>query len=436
MTQSSHQKQVGEKKINQLQGSQQDAGNLTIDSAKRPTIIQFPPHQLRERQNWSLKTKATVCSLAISMLPVLAVGASLAISMLPVLAVGATTYYIGNQLITKQIPQAKQLSTKDLTEAKLALQQQLSLLLLGTGVTTVLAGAFAAILANRAIRPVLNAAALSNNIVHKLLQESLGTRAPIASKDELVVLEKNISLIKKQLPDLLWKQEVEAERVQVLMNITRRIQESLNEEDVLKTTVEEIRTALNTDRVTIFRFNPNQDGTFIAESVAFGLPKTLWTTVSDPCFEKDYVEKYQNGRLVAIDDIYQDDLSDCHISLLERFAVKANLVAPILKKNQLFGLLIAHECSKPRFWQQSEIDLFAQVAIQVGFALNYTKLLEQVDTKANQTQVFVDITRRIRESLNEEDVLKTTVAFGNRSTKRMSLKLPLKKSVKQLVLTE
>jgi twitching motility protein PilJ len=395
MTQSSHQKQVGEKKLNQLQGSQQDAGNLTIDSAKRPTIIQFPPHQQMGKQNWSLKAKATVCSLAIS--------------MLPVLGVGATTYYIGNQLITKQIPQAEQVSTKDLTEAKLALQKHLSLLLLGTGVTTVLAGAFAAILVNRAIRPVLNAASLSNNIVHKLLQQSLGTRASIASKDELVVLEKNISLIKKQLPDLLWKQEVEAERVQVLMKITRRIQESLNEEDVLKTTVEEVRTALNTDRVTIFRFNPNKDGTFIAESVAFGLPKTLWTTVSDPCFERDYVEKYQNGRLVAIDDIYQADLTDCHLGLLERFAVKANLVAPILKKNQLFGLLIAHECSKPRFWQQSEIDLFAQVATQLGFALNYTKLLEEIDTKANQTQVFVDLTRRIRESLNEEDVLKTTV---------------------------
>ncbi|BAY13884.1 GAF domain-containing protein [Calothrix sp. NIES-2098] len=395
MTQSSPRKQVGKRKINQLQGSQKDIENSKIDSSKRPTIIQISHPQQVGRQDWSFKTKATICSCAIS--------------MLPILAIGGITYYVGNQLIKEQIPQTEQVSAQDLTATKLALQKQLSLLLIGTGGMTLLVGAIAAILANRAIRPFLNAVALSNNIVQRLLPENVGTHTAIASKNELAVLEKNISLIKKKLPDLLWKQEGEAEPIEVLMNITRNIQESLNEEDVLKTTVEEVRNAFSTDRVTIFRFNPDGQGIFVAESVASGLPKTLWATVKDPCFEGEYVEKYQDGRVVAIDDIYQANLTDCHIGLLERFAVKANLVAPIRQKDRLFGLLIAHECAKPRFWQQSEIDLFAQIATQVGFTLNYTSLLEQVNSQVDRTQVFVDITRRIRESLNEEDVLKTTV---------------------------
>ncbi|QIR36908.1 GAF domain-containing protein [Tolypothrix sp. PCC 7910] len=395
MSNFSPKKQVGNKKNHQLEGNQQNVAESNLDSAKRPTIIQIPSSQRLGQKDWSLKAKATVWSCAIS--------------MLPVLAVGSATYYIGNQQITEQISYTKPLGIKQLAETKLALQNQLSLLLMGTGVTTLLVGAIAVLLTNRALRPLLNTAALSNNIVRRLLPDQGGIRGAIASKDELVVLEKNISLIKKQLPDLLWKQEQEAERVQVLMNITRRIQECLNEEDVLKTTVEEVRTALNSDRVTIFRFNPNREGTFVAESVGFGLPKTLRTTVSVPSVGGEDIEEYQNGHIVAIDDIYQVDLSDSQLSFLERFAVKANLVAPILKKNQLFGLLIAHECSKPRFWQQSEIDLFAQIATQLGFVLNYTQLLEQVETKADQTQLFVDITRRIRGSLNEEDVLKTTV---------------------------
>ncbi|MDZ7958891.1 MAG: GAF domain-containing protein [Aulosira sp. DedQUE10] len=395
MAKFSPKRQVGNKKNNQLEGNQQDVGNSNLDSSKRQTIIQIPHPQRLGGKDWSLKVKATVWSCAIS--------------MLPLLAVGAATYYIGNQQISEQISHTKQVGTKDLTETKLALESQLSLLLIGTGITALLVGAIAALLTNRALRPLLNAAALSNNIVRRLLPEKAGTRNSIASKDELLVLEKNISLIKKQLPDLLWKQELVAERVQVLMNITRSIQECLNEEDVLKTTVEEVRKALNTDRVTIFRFNPNREGTFVAESVGLGLPKALRATVSVPCVGKEDIEKYQNGHIVAIDDIYQADLSDFHLDFLERFAVKANLVAPIFKKDQLFGLLIAHECSKPRFWQQSEIDLFAQIATQLGFVLNYTSLLEQVENKADQTQVFVDIIRRIRESLNEEDVLKTTV---------------------------
>ncbi|MEH2239543.1 GAF domain-containing protein [Nostoc sp.] len=98
--------------------------------------------------------------------------------------------------------------------------------------------------------------------------------------------------------------------------------------------------------------------------------------IHDPCFTQGYVEKYQSGRVVAINNIHESGLSDCHINLLESFAVKANLVAPIIKDEQLFGLLIAHQCSEPRNWQQSEIDLFSQIAMQVGFTLDHARLLQ------------------------------------------------------------
>jgi len=338
MTQPSSRKQAEQKKINQIQGSPRGRENLTSEQL---TSVQETPRSSQGQQQLSLKAKAIIWALAVS--------------MIPVLTVGIATYYFGSQLVTKQIPPVRQADATDLAETKLALDRELSLLLIGTGVTSVLAGAIAAILTNRAIRPVLKAAAVSTTMVNRLRQESANTRDSLVSKDELVVLETNISLIKEKLPNLLWKQEAADQSVQLLRNITYRIQESLNEEDVLKTTAEEVRTALKTDRVAIFRFNPNWDGIFVAESVAFGLPKMLWATLSDPCFEGRYVEQYKNGRVRAINDIYQAGLSDCHIGLLERFAVKSNLIAPIVKNKQLFGLLIAHQCSKSRFWLQSDL---------------------------------------------------------------------------------
>ncbi|MEH2143847.1 GAF domain-containing protein [Nostoc sp.] len=346
------------------------------------------------QQKWSLKTKAIVWALSIS--------------VLPVVAIGTATYYYGINLITKQIPQIKQESAKSSTQTK-ALQGQLSLLLSGMGVTAILAGAIATFMANRAISRVSKAAVTSNIIKNKLRPDSEFTKTFIASEDELVMLERNINLFTELLSVLGQQREAEADYSQLLMKITRWVRESFNEEDVLKTTSEEIRKALNTDRVTIFCFNSNTSGTFMAESVAAGLPKMLGVTISDPWFEAGYIEKYQNGRIRAIDDIYQADLNDGDIELLEQFGVKSNLVAPILKGKQLFGLLIAHQCSRLRYWQQSEIDLFAQIGLQVGFALDYAKLLEQVDTKADRAEVFIEITRSIRQSLNEEDVIKSTV---------------------------
>ena len=347
------------------------------------------------QQKWSLKTKAIVWALSIS--------------VLPVVAIGTATYYYGINLITKQIPQVKQESAKNSTQTELALQGQLSLLLTGMGGTAILAGAIATFIANRAISRVSKAAVTSNIIKNKLRPDSDFTKTFIASEDELVMLERNINLFTELLSVLGQQKETEADYSQLLMKITRWVRESFNEDDVLKITSEEIRKALNIDRVTIFCFNSNTNGTFMAESVAAGLPKMLGVTISDPWFEAEYIEKYQNGRIRAIDDIYQADLNDNDIELLEKFAVKSNLVAPILKGKQLFGLLIAHQCSRLRYWQQSEIDLFAQIGMQVGFALDYAKLLEQVDTKADRAEVFIEITRNIRQSLNEEDVLKSTV---------------------------
>ena len=368
--------------------------NLTTEEPEQTARRQeSPDHREQGRREWSLKAKATVWAIAVSTLPLLAVG---------------TTYYLGSQSITKQITQARLAGATDLTATE-ALHRQQSLLLLGTGVTAVLAGAIAAIVANRALRPVLSAAAASTTIVNKLRRQEVGTRARAVGKDELVALETNISLIEEHLPDLLWQQEANSERFQVLMNITRRIQESFSEENVFRTTVEEVRKTFRSDRVVIFRLDSNSDGTFVEESVAPGWPKTLWSTIHDPCFEGGYIEQYRKGRVCAIDNIYKAGLTDCYIGLLERFAVKASLIAPIMKDNQLFGLLIVHQCSGPRFWEQSEIDLCAQLATQVGFALDHARLLEQVDSKADRAQVFIEITSRIRESLNEEDVLRTTV---------------------------
>ncbi len=367
--------------------------------------------QQQGQQKLNLKSKVTAWAMALAMFPVLAVG------------IGS---YFSSQSVTQQITPEQKASTA----VEEALEKHRSFLLLETGAIALIAGAIAAFAANRATRPVLSAANVSTALVNRLRLEQVRTRARVAGKDELAALKANINLLQEQLPELLWKQESEAERSQILMNITRRIREALSQEDVLKTAVAEVRKALRIDRVVIFRFDSSGNGTFVEEAVAPGLPKTLWATVSDPCFEEEYVEKYRQGRILAIDDIYQANLNDCHIGLLERFAVKANLIAPVIKDNQLFSLLIGHQCSAPRFWQQSEIDLFAQIATQVGFALDHARLVEQMDTRADQAQLIIHLTRQIRRSLNEEDVLKTTVDEIRKALSEMSSKPPLTKFAK------
>jgi methyl-accepting chemotaxis protein PixJ len=229
MTKSSSQKQA-EQKLNQ---------SKRLEESFR--------QEQQGRQEGSLKTKA--------------IGWSLIISMLPVLTVGTAIYYFNNQLTAKQISQSRHMGATGQAETKLAaLHRQLSrLLIIETGVTAVLTGAIAAILSQRAIRPVLNAAAVSTTMVNRLRQESIDTidtRTPTTSKNEVVVLETNLNLIKEKLPDLLSRQEADVERFQVLMKITQRIRESLNEQDVFRTTVEEVRKAYSLSKSRHKRMKP------------------------------------------------------------------------------------------------------------------------------------------------------------------------------------
>ncbi len=208
---------------------------------------------------------------------------------------------------------------------------------------------------------------------------------------------------------LTQRQVAAAQQARRLNQITSNIRESLNVEDIFQTTVEEVKELLQSDRAVIYEFDDSWKGTFVAEAVAARFPRTLGSSIYDPCFAQNYIRPYLKGRVKATNDIQKAGLTECHLKQLEPFEVKANLVAPIVATGKLHGLLIAHQCSGPRFWSESDIDLIRQVAIQVGYALDQALLLQQQRKAAEQARLFSEISSQIRQSLNPEKIIETTV---------------------------
>ncbi|EAW35932.1 GAF domain-containing protein [Lyngbya sp. PCC 8106] len=174
--------------------------------------------------------------------------------------------------------------------------------------------------------------------------------------------------------------------------------------EILMTAVEETRDALNCDRVLVYEFGPEWDGKIIAESVDSQWPAAIGAEIDDPCFAKRYVQPYQRGRVKATDNVYEAGLTECHLSQLEPFAVKANLVAPILVENQLKGLLVAHQCSGPRAWTELDIDLIRSVAMHLGYALDQASALAQQQANAEKAKILNNITYQLRNSETTESV--------------------------------
>ncbi len=180
----------------------------------------------------------------------------------------------------------------------------------------------------------------------------------------------------------------QTERERLVNQIAHHIRESLNLEEVLVTTVADVKEFLQVDRVLIYRIWGDGTGSVITETVSSEYPTILGKTFPEEVFPLEYHEVYSKGKIGTITDIDQENSSDCLANFLKQFGVKAKLVVPILQQIRdnyepcnsphLWGLLIAHQCSNPRQWQDWERELMKQLATQVAIAIQQSELYEKL----------------------------------------------------------
>jgi GAF domain-containing protein len=204
----------------------------------------------------------------------------------------------------------------------------------------------------------------------------------------------------------------------VLFEVVVKMRESLDLNRIFSTMSQEVRRALNADRVGVYRFDPAsdfKDGEFVAEDVLPDFLSAMAVKVHDHCFGEKYAQLYSRGRVHALPDIRQVGLPDCFRQILEQFQVKATLVAPVMKGNDLWGLLCVHQCSAPRNWESSEIQFATQVSAQLSIAIEQADLLAQTQQQAvdlqqaaEQQQILFEVVAKIRQSLDLDTIFRTT----------------------------
>ena len=229
-------------------------------------------------------------------------------------------------------------------------------------------------------------------VEYRLLHADGGIRWVLETGQPITDATGTVQLIDGVLTDITRRKQSEtrlqdlASREGLINRISTQIRESLELQPILQTTVQTVRQQLATDRVVVYRFRPDWTGEVIVEDVASPWRSTLGEIGTDNCFPSGLAQYYEAGQGRAIDDIYQTGFDACHIQYLETLQVRANLIVPILLKKQLWGLLIAHECRGPRHWTDSEIELLAALAGQVGLAIGQADLFQQATENATRAR--------------------------------------------------
>ncbi|MDZ8067370.1 MAG: GAF domain-containing protein [Nostoc sp. DedQUE08] len=230
-------------------------------------------------------------------------------------------------------------------------------------------------------------------------------------------MEPNSNFTENQLLLSSAQLQEQLEQQKALASVIVRIRESLDLETIFQTTVKQVRQLLNADRVAVFQFDREQNwqGEFVSEDVATGWNSAMAIKVYDHCFGEQFASSYQQGRVQAVADIYNAGLSDCHLEILSKFQVQANLVVPLSRKKELWGLLCIHQCSETREWKESEIEFIRQIADHLIVAIQQAKHLHEVKLQAaklaqavQRDQVIAKIVDEIRSPLDIEIIFKTT----------------------------
>lgn len=196
-------------------------------------------------------------------------------------------------------------------------------------------------------------------------------------------------------------------REQVLA-ITQQIRQTTDLQKIFQITVTQVQESLQADRVLLYRFNTEDQGTVVAEALEPSWTPALGETLSALCFGANRAAEYGRKQAILLQDVAQINPSPYWKQILEKFQVKASLALPIWINGQVWGLLVVQQCGHPRSWQEVEVNLLIQVVTELALALQPAEFQMQQQRWAEQEQVITRAMSRIQQSLDVETTFRIT----------------------------
>jgi PAS domain S-box-containing protein len=218
------------------------------------------------------------------------------------------------------------------------------------------------------------------------------------------------------------------QRVELFAEVTLKIRQSLQLQEILQTTVTEVQRILQADRVLIYQVFANGTGMPIKEAVLPDFKPILGVEFPEEVFPADYRQLYTKGRVRVIANVHATDagLAECLIEFMDEWQIRSKLVVPILQNfksptagEHLWGLLIAHQCQTTREWTEFEQELMQQLADQIGIALSQAELLENLEG------LVAERTAKLRQEINVRTKVETALRHSEEQLRLIANGLPV-----------
>ena len=220
--------------------------------------------------------------------------------------------------------------------------------------------------------------------------------------------------------------------------ISEQIRKARNIDEVFEITTQEVNRALDVDRTIVYQFNEDFTGQVVAETISGDWVSLLVAQKKDDDISSSrtenarcvlrkwaadditdtdtYLAKTRGGKYTSdgkkytiVNDIYDQKFPDCYIESLEKYQAKAYIIAPIFQDEKLWGLLGVYQNAGTRNWQSMEAEQMAQLASQLGIAIQQIDYYDQLRIQSESLAETVAREKAAREELQKQalDILTT-----------------------------
>ncbi len=199
------------------------------------------------------------------------------------------------------------------------------------------------------------------------------------------------------------QQQIKQEKL--LYQVTTQIRQSLELPVILSTAVEAVRRCLEVDRLLIYKFNQNaqqeKSGNSQKNHTEFSLENqpqlncgcTTYESIKSPDIPsilklelQDDLAAYLESKKLAINKfpVINNNINHFHIdeenilNFIQIAQIKSELLLPIVVEEKLWGILIAHQCSAMREWQENDRRFLRDIAEHLAIAISQALLYRQL----------------------------------------------------------
>ncbi|USR92792.1 ATP-binding protein [Phormidium yuhuli AB48] len=215
---------------------------------------------------------------------------------------------------------------------------------------------------------------------------------------------------------------------QLLKQVTTQTCQSVALAVLISNTVDRVCRFLDLDRLCIYQFdNYSQDeaqrgdrpqaypqsrdcityealGNDSLPSVLSRQERVNWR------FLNQFRDRYQEGETLVFQETHlRDSLPQSSRAYFEALGIQTHLTVPIRVQGQLWGVLLAHQCDRPRLWDHQEREFLEHIADHLSVAIYQAQLYAEVQQQKETLEQRVEQrTQDLRDALVTAQVANQT----------------------------